>query len=366
MKITFFGLAITSSWGNGHATTYRALCNALAKRGHEVVFFEHDAEWYANNRDVDGLPEVKIVRYERWPDIRHRAQAELRGSDVAIVGSYFPDAYEAMDEVFASSTPVKAFYDIDTPVTLSQLRESGRTSYLRANDIPKLDIYFSFTGGPALQELENIFGATRVTALYCSVETDKYHPLPVNPDFACEMSYMGTHAPDRQPKLETLLCATARQMPDKKFIVAGPQYPRSLNWPSNVLRIEHLEPKYHPQLYSSSRLVLNVTRRDMVMAGYSPSVRLFEAAACGSAIVSDDWPGLDGFFTPGKEILIASSSADVKRYLRDYDETELQQIGAAARQRILAEHTSVHRTLQFEAAVCDAVRPRVQVSAIAY
>lgn len=362
MKITIFGLAITSSWGNGHATTYRALCNALAARGHQIIFFEQDAEWYANNRDIDGLPDVTVVRYRQWQDVLARVRSELRTSDVAMIGSYFPQAAAAMREVFASGA-VKTFYDIDTPITLSQLRATGRTAYLRAEDVQHFDVYFSFTGGPTLREFERDFAAKRTVALYCSVETGTYRDLGVHPDFACDMSYMGTYAPDRQPKLEKLLCDTARTLPDRRFIVAGPQYPLSLSWPANVVRIEHLEPKYHPLLYSSSKLVLNVTRRDMVMAGYSPSVRLFEAAACGAAIVSDVWPGLDEFFMLGEEILVASSTADALNHLR-LPESELRRIGRNAQRRILEAHSSRHRAQHFEQVIADVAGVRTQVSAI--
>src|SRR5438270_7506088 len=150
------------------------------------------------------------------------------------------------------------------------------------------------------------------------------------------MSYMGTYAPDRQPKIDELLCGPARRLRQKKFVVAGPQYPPSLAWPGNVERIIHLNPCWHPHLYSSSRLTLNVTRRDMVMAGYSPSVRLFEAAACGAAIISDNWPGLEAFFVPGREILLPVDAEDVRRYLSGYAPAELKDIGWAARERVLA------------------------------
>ncbi len=365
MKITIFGLAITSSWGNGHATTYRALCGALADRGHEIVFFEHDAEWYANNRDVAGLPKIKIIHYDQWTDVSGRARQELRDSDVAVVGSYFPHARQALSAMLGQCRGVKCFYDIDTPVTLSQLRENGGTAYLQAQDIPDLDIYFSFTGGPVLHELESEFDAKCAVPLYCSVDTNKYQPVAVNADFACDMSYMGTYAPDRQPKLDELLCTPARQLGPSKFIVAGPQYPSGIQWPSNVLRIEHLEPKFHPQLYSSSRLVLNLTRRDMVMAGYSPSVRLFEAAASGAAIVSDNWPGLDDFFSPGSEILLASNRQDSFHYLAGCGTADLRRIGEAARARILAEHSSSRRAQQFEECVASVSAGQSHVAAIA-
>lgn len=356
MKITFFGLSITSSWGNGHATTFRALCQALNRRGHEIVFFERDQEWYAGNRDMPEPPYCDVRIYESWAQVLPSVRAALRDSDVAVVGSYVPDGSAALDEVLASQVAVKAFYDIDTPITLGLLRIEGSTDYLLRRHLPKLDIYFSFTGGGALRELESKFAVPLAVPLYCSVDPDRHRELPVSAEFACDLSYMGTYAPDRQPKLEELLCRTARALPQSSFIVAGPQYPDFIRWPPNVKRIIHLSPRYHPALYCSSRLILNVTRREMVMAGYSPSVRLFEAAACGAAIVSDPWPGLETFFVPGAEILIAAGSADVTRYLREYDGAELAGIGRAARERVLASHSSEVRAREFETAVDRAMR----------
>ena len=354
MKITIFGLAITSSWGNGHATTFRALCRALHQHGHQITFFEKNLEWYASNRDVPEPPYCRVKIYEDWDQVLPLARKELRDSDVALVGSYFPDGIAAIREVLDSSVRVRAFYDIDTPITLAQLRASASTSYLLGEQVPEFDIYFSFTGGPALKELEQRFGARRAVPLYCSVDPEKHHPFPREPRFACELSYMGTYAPDRQPKIAEFLCRTAEELPGSRFIVAGPQYPDDIRWPRNVDRIIHLEPKFHPRLYSSSRLTLNVTRRDMVMAGYSPSVRLFEAAACGATLVSDDWPGLDMFFVPGKEILLPSSAADVRRYLKETSPELLRQIGAAARERVIVEHSSATRATQFEHSVIAA------------
>lgn len=350
MKIVIFGLSITSSWGNGHATTFRALCEALHRRGHRIVFFEHNVEWYENNRDLPQPPYCDVRIFERWADVLPAVRNELRDADVAMVGSYFPDGIDALDVVIASSVGVKAFYDIDTPITVANLRSQGKTDYLLPRHLPELDIYFSFTGGPMLQELAEL-GAPLAVPLYCSFDPEKYRELPANAAFACDMSYMGTYAADRQPKLEELLCATARLLPDSRFIVAGPQYPESVAWPSNVGRIMHLNPRLHAEFYCSSRLTLNVTRRDMVMAGYSPSVRLFEAAACAATIVSDNWPGLDEFFVPGREILLPASSTDVVRYIRDYDEAELKNVGRAARQRVLAAHTNEFRAREFEHAV---------------
>jgi spore maturation protein CgeB len=247
--------------------------------------------------------------------------------------------------------PVRAFYDIDTPITVRNLREHGRADYLLKQHLPELDVYFSFTGGPMLKRLEEELGARFAVPLYCSVDPQKHRELPADPHFQCDLSYMGTYAPDRQPKIDELLCVPASRLPDKKFIVAGPQYPSHIAWPGNVERIMHLNPRHHAVLYSSSRITLNVTRREMVLAGYSPSVRLFEAAACGAAIASDNWPGLETFFSPGREILLATGAKDMVRYLRDYDAVELRRIGRAARERVLAGHTSEVRASEFERAV---------------
>lgn len=354
MKIVVFGLSISSSWGNGHATTFRALCRALNQRGHEIVFFERNVEWYESNRDLPEPGFCDLRLYESWPEIVPRVRNELRGADVAMVGSYFPDGVEALNRVLDSPVPVRTFYDIDTPITIAQLRERGQSEYLRCEQIHGLDIYFSFTGGPILREIESRFGAPQAVPLYCSFDPEQYHSFPPLKRFACDLSYMGTYATDRQPKLEELLCEPARRSRDKKFIVAGPQYPKTLKWPSNVKRITHLNPRWHARFYSSSRLTLNVTRRDMVMAGYSPSVRLFEAAACGAAIVSDTWPGLTEFFSPQAEILLPETSEDVLRYIHDTDDQELRKIGRRAQERVLEEHTSDRRAQQFEQAVNDA------------
>ena len=360
MKIVICGLSITSSWGNGHATTYRALVRALNRRGHSIVFFERDLEWYASNRDTPEPPYCRVHIYDRWDDVRPLLRRELSDADVGMVGSYFPDGVAAIDELLDSPAAVKAFYDIDTPITVSKLRALD-AEYLRPNQVPEFDLYFSFTGGPLLHDLESRFGARRTVPLYCSFDSAKYQLSSPDARYRCDLSYMGTYAPDRQSGLDRLLCAPATRLREKTFIVAGPQYPASLIWPKNVRRIIHLEPKFHPPFYSSSRFTLNLTRKLMKDNGYSPSVRLFEAAGCGAAIISDSWIGLEHFLSPGKEILIAESEDDVVRFLTEISHAEARALGLAAQERVLAEHSAEKRAAEFE----DYVGERVPARALA-
>ena len=315
------------------------------------MFYEKNLEWYQDNRDLPNPDFCDVRLFEQWRDVLPDVQRELTDCDVAMVGSYFPDGIAAIDEIRDTAAGVKAFYDIDTPITVGALLRNGCTDYLREDQISSLDVYFSFTGGPVLRQVEQRFGAPLAVPLYCSFDPERYHAFGPHKRYTCDLSYMGTYAPDRQPKVEEFLCNPARQLPDHKFIVAGPQYPKSVKWPANVRRIVHLNPRWHARLYSSSRLTLNVTRREMVQAGYSPSVRLFEAAACAATIVSDNWPGLESFFQPGSEILLPLCGEDVARYLTETDDSELRRIGLAAQERVLAEHTSSRRAQQFEDAV---------------
>jgi spore maturation protein CgeB len=277
MKLTIFGLSLTSSWGNGHATTYRALCQALYRRGHRIVFFEHNLEWYQDNRDLPHPAYCQLKTFDAWKEALPAVRRELADSDVAMVGSYFPDGVAALEELLSSRVPVKAFYDIDTPITVRSLKTHGRADYLHERHLPELDVYFSFTGGPMLDDLERNLGAPYAVPLYCSVDPEKHRELPATPRFACDLSYMGTYAADRQPKVEELLCSPARSFAGKSFIVAGPQYPADIQWPGNVRRIMHLDPRHHPDFYCGSRMTLNVTRRDLV--GHQQQGRLGQEPA---------------------------------------------------------------------------------------
>lgn len=351
MKIAFYGLVITSSWGNGHATTYRSLCRALARRGHQIDFVEKDLEWYRNNRDLPAPGFCRVHHYEDWARDSRKLVRLAKDADVVVIGSYFSDGTAAVEALLGSGCGPIVFYDIDTPITITKLRGNGRTAYLEARHIPFFAAYLSFTGGPLLREIEEEFHARMAIPFYCSVDPELYRPTASIAGFRCDMSYLGTYAHDRQPKLQRFLNASAAALPKSRFIVAGPQYPASLSWEKNVERIIHLSPLEHPAFYCSSRFTLNLTRAEMIAAGHSPSVRLFEAAACGATILSDVWDGLESFLTPGEEILLPRDTDDVVRMLQSLSDEERMRIGLNARERILSQHTSMHRALQFEEVV---------------
>ncbi|HKP74288.1 MAG TPA: glycosyltransferase [Longimicrobiaceae bacterium] len=355
MKLVVFGLSISSSWGNGHATTYRALLRAFAARGHEVVFYEWDAPWYASSRDHPRPGYVTLRLWSDWAKVRAEAIAQARDADATLVGSYVHDGPRVIDDLAAAGVDPLFFYDIDTPVTVAALRGGG-AEYLRTDQVPLFTRYLSFTGGPFLREVvEGELGAREAVPLYCSVDGDRYHPTDPDRELACDLAYMGTYAADRQPVVEKFLLDVADRLPRKRFIVAGPQYPADLLWPGNVRHVTHLPPERHPAFYGSAAWQLNATRADMVAAGWSPSVRLFEAAACGAAMISDRWEGLDHFFTPGAEILLPESTDEVVEILRATHPDDRRAIGAAARARILAAHTAQHRAEELEAYVTTSV-----------
>jgi spore maturation protein CgeB len=357
MKIVIYGLTITSAWGNGHATTYRSLIKALTRLGHAVRFIEKDVEWYRSNRDLPE-PEFCSVRlYDDWVGEESALVRESADADAIVIGSYFPDAIAATEALLSAGHGPLLFYDIDTPITMSSLRGSGGCEYLRAELIPYYSAYLSFTGGPTLRELEETFGSPRALPFYCSVDADLYRPSRICENFRCDLSYLGTYAEDRQVKLMRLLNQTASRLPAKRFIVAGAKYPDSIGWQPNVSRIIHVSPPDHPSFYSSSRFTLNLTRKEMVGSGYSPSVRLFEASACGAAILSDDWAGLSQFLTPGEEILIPADEREAADIVANLSDDERIRIGQRARERILAEHTSVQRAREFEQIVAQCTTP---------
>jgi spore maturation protein CgeB len=349
--IVIFGLSLSSSWGNGHAVTYRALIRGLAAEGRRVRFLERDVPWYAGNRDLPEPEFCELVLYDDLDAVLREQAEALRGAQAVIVGSYVPEGPRLIDRLAEMELPRLCFYDIDTPVTLARL-EQGDEEYLARRQIPLFDVYFSFTGGEVLDRLERGWGAPRAEALHCSVDADRYAPTGEAPVW--DLGYLGTYSPDRQPTLERLLIEPARALPGMRFVVAGPQYPADIDWPENVERIDHVPPAEHPSFYSRQRWTLNVTRADMIAAGWSPSVRLFEAAACGAPIISDRWRGLSDLLPEDEAILIADGPQDVIDALARRDEAARRAQAARAQEIVLADHDARARARELLAALENA------------
>lgn len=357
MNIVVLGLSITSSWGNGHATTYRGLMRELVGRGHDVLFLERDVPWYAQNRDLPQPPYGRTELYRSLTDLKDRFAQDIRQADLVMAGSYVPEGIAVGEWITRRAQGLTAFYDIDTPVTLANV-ERGSCEYVTSSLIRRYQLYLSFTGGPTLQRIERKYGSPMARVLYCSADPTLYYPE--NRAKKWDLGYLGTYSEDRQQQLHNLMLAPARCWPEGRFLVAGPLYPEQIEWPANVERLEHLAPDRHRDFYGSQRVTLNITRAEMTRAGYSPSVRLFEAAACATPTISDYWEGLETIFEIGSEILVARSPEETLRYIHQTPDEQLTGVGCRARAKVLARHTPAHRAQELEAYVAEATgRPPI-------
>ncbi len=357
MKLVIFGLALSSSWGNGHATLWRGLLRALASQGHSVTFFEKDLPYYAAHRDAWPQPaRVQLALYTSLQQDEARIARELRSADAAIVTSFCPQGAAVCERVLGSSVPFTCFYDLDTPVTLQALASGKPVEYQPTQGLGGFDLVLSYTGGPALYALSSRLHARAVAPLYGFADPDAHRPCLPDAAFQSDLSYLGTYAPDRQPQLAELFLAPAQRLPQQRFLIGGAMYPHDFPWASNIFFARHVPPELHPAFFSSSRLTLNITRAAMAAYGWCPSGRLFEAAACGAPLLSDAWKGLDSFFTPGEELLLARSSDDVLAALQR-SPSDLARLAGRARQRVLDEHTAAHRARQLETLISHAAAP---------
>ena len=363
MKIVIFGLTVSSSWGNGHATLWRGLCRSLSKRGHSIIFFERDVPYYASTRDLTELPGGgDLILYNNWNDIATAAQRHLSDADVGMVTSYCPDAQAASRCVLDSAAGLKTFYDLDAPVTLDRIGKGETVDYVGPRGFRDFDLVLSYAGGGTLEALQRVLGAKAVAPLYGSVDPTVHRPTAPDETFQADMSYLGTYSADRNEALRTLFVEPARLFPERKFIIAGSMYGADFPWLANIHLVNHLTPAQHPAFYCSSHVTLNVTRGPMAQLGFCPSGRLFEAAACGVPVFSDCWEGLDQFYQPGFEILIGRTTDDAVAVLNRSPE-ELAAIGRAARERTLADHTSDQRAIDLESILDRAFRRAPAVEA---
>jgi spore maturation protein CgeB len=348
MKLVVFGLTMSSSWGNGHATLWRGLIHELLANGHEVHFFERDVPYYARYRDYTEMPPGgRLHLYESWESAIAQAAEQLSDADVSMVTSYCPDAVAASELASDSPVRLRTFYDLDPGVTLKRFSSGEPVEYLGPSLFRDYDLVLSYNGGKALDELRDVLGAREVVPLYGSVDPHVHAPARSNPRFESDLSYLGTYAEDRQKALTDFFLEPARQLPDRRFCLGGALYPAEFPWTSNIFFVRHLPAAEHPEFYCSSRWTLNITRASMAYTGYCPSGRLFEAAACGTPVISDYFEGLEFFFEPGKEIVVVRTTEGAIAAI-EMSDAERGRVAAAARERTLAEHTAAVRARELE------------------
>lgn len=317
----------------------------MSRQGHKIVFFEKDVPYYATHRDLPRGDGYELLLYPDWVAAERLANHHVLHADAAIVTSYCPDAKAACNLILNAAVPVKVFYDLDSPITLERWQTEGGVDYIPQYGLEPFDLVLSYAGGRTLEGLQKHLRARRVAPLYGSVDPDIHKPTRPDSRYESDLSYLGTYASDRQSSLEEFFLQPAKQFPQKRFVIGGALYPDDFPWQNNIHFVRHVAPNRHPAFYSSSRLTLSVTRSAMANTGYCPSGRLFEAAACETPVVSDEWEGLNQFFQPGREILMARTADDVAALLA-LDPRELKKIGRAARERVLEEHTAERRSKQ--------------------
>ena len=358
MRITIFGSSLVSSYWNGAATYYRGMCKALHARGHQVTFVEPDIYDRQARRDLAEDPPYAEVRVcAGWPELA-RELDRARGVDLVAkcsgVGGWDLELAGAVLDLQSSDTLV-AYWDVDAPQTLaSAFAEEPIPGTFRAL-IPRYDCILLYGGGPPVQDAYTRLGARAAHLLYNAVDADDYFPVAPQSDRACDLLFMGNRMPDREQRVRRLFLRAAELAPDLRFVLGGEGW-GDCPLPSNVRWIGHVPTAEHRAWNCSARMVLNVNRQAMADYGYSPPTRVFEAAGCACCVVTDAWAGVDAFFEPDAEILVASSAEEIVGHLRTISPEAAAAIGQAARGRVLRDHDYASRAALLEQVLLDTGR----------
>jgi spore maturation protein CgeB len=348
MRIFVFGSSITSSYWNGAATYYRGIYKNLAALGHEITFAEPDIYDRQKNRDVSEVEYANVIVYQTPRDID-----ELLGiactADLVVKHSGVGADDELLErrvlECKSEHTQV-AFWDVDAPATLERVEGDPNDAFRAC--IPKYDFVFTYGGGDAIVEHYLKLGAKNCHPIYNALEPDTHHPVEADPQLACDLVFVGNRLPDREKRVEQFFLRAAELAPEMKFILGGEGW-GSKALPSNVRWIGHVGTGDHNRVNCSARMVLNINRESMADVGFSPPTRVFEAAGAGSCLITDHWKGVETFFVPGEEILVAKNAEEVVEQLRAIDAKHSKEIGTAMRARALRDHTYEMRSHQVDA-----------------
>jgi spore maturation protein CgeB len=351
VKIALFGSSLVSAYWNGAATYYRGICKAMQARGHEIVFVEPDLYERQAHRDLVIDPPYASVRVcAGWSELKRELE-HARGADLVAkcsgVGGWDMELADAVLELQSDRTTV-AFWDVDAPQTLAAaVNEPKDANGTFRQLIPRYDLILLYGGGPPVQQAYARLGAKRAELVYNAVDPDDYYPVAPNPQRACDLLFMGNRMPDREQRVHDLFFRAAELAPELHFVLGGNGW-SDCELPSNVRYVGHVPTGEHRAWNCSASMVLNINRADMAATGYSPPTRVFEAAGCGCCVLTDAWEGIATFFEPGAEILVAASAAEIVAYLRKTSLQRAREIGAAARQRVLRDHTYARRAEELD------------------
>lgn len=349
MNIAFFGSSLVSAYWNGAATYYRGIIRALHRLGHRVTFYEPDAYDRQKHRDIPDPEWALVVVYPVDNEQRVlRALEQARGVDLLIktsgVGVFDRFLESAVLELKAPHT-LSVFWDVDAPVTLDRVNTDKTDQFIDL--IPLYDLILTYGGGEPVIRGYKALGARACVPIYNALDPETHHPVPPDERFACDLALLANRLPDREARIEEFFFDVARGLPNRKFVLGGSGW-ADKSMPANVKYVGHVYTRDHNAFNCSSRTVLNVNRDSMASYGFSPPTRIFEAAGSAACLITDAWEGIETFLEPDREVLVARGSEDVIRHLRTLGQSRARQIGVAALQRVLAEHTYQHRAEQLQ------------------
>jgi len=349
VNIAWFASSLVSSYWNGAATYYRGLVRALADRGHEITFYEPDAYARQEHRDIADPPWAEVVVWRPTEANARRLVRGARRADLVVKASGVGVLDDVLEEAIAAlDGPTRVFWDVDAPATLAAA--DARLAAL----VAQFDLVLTYGGGDPVVERYLELGARDCAPVYNALDPETHHPVRPDPRFEADLAFLGNRLPDREARVEELFLHAAELAPDRRFLFGGAGWDGK-PLPPNVVYLGHVGTADHNAFNATPLAVLNVTRDSMVANGWSPPTRVFEAAGAGACLITDAWRGIEEFLEPGAEVLVAVDGADVPEHVRSLTPEGARTIGAAARERVLREHTYAQRAEQVEALLATRV-----------
>ncbi|QRR00297.1 CgeB family protein [Dyadobacter sandarakinus] len=348
MKFAFFGSSLVSAYWNGAATYYRGIIRAMHESGHQITFYEPDAYDRQKNRDIADPDYARIVVYQPNEADVFRVLEEAMHADVIIKTSgvgVFDELLEKEVAKLGSQDKFVIFWDVDAPATLDRVQHT-EGDYFREL-IPQYNLVLTYGGGDPVINAYTALGARKCVPIYNALDPETHHPVEKEERFHADLVFLGNRLPDREKRVEQFFLEVAAQMPEQSFILGGNGW-HDKPMSANIHYLGHVFTKDHNALNCSPKAVLNISRDSMAKYGFSPATRVFEAAGAGACIITDYWEGIDFFFEPGREILVARSGEEVGELLASLTEEQARAIGQAALQKVLDQHTYAHRVVELE------------------